>query len=63
MHTDTIIPPGRAGGYPALLPKEDRSHATRSELMDRSKVAMGGRVAEEVVLQEISSGASQDIKQ
>ena len=63
VHKVTIIPRGRAGGYTLMLPKEDRSYATRSELMDRLKVAMGGRVAEEVVLQEISTGASQDIQQ
>lgn len=63
VHKVTIIPRGRAGGYTLMLPKEDRSYATRSELIDRLKVAMGGRVAEEVVLGEISTGASQDIKQ
>ena len=63
VHKVTIIPRGRAGGYTLMLPKEDRNYATRSELMDRIKVAMGGRVAEEVVLQEISTGDSQDIKQ
>ena len=63
VHKVTIIPRGRAGGYTLMLPKEDRSYATRSELLDRLKVAMGGRVAEEVVLKEISTGASQDIKQ
>ena len=63
VHKVTIIPRGRAGGYTLMLPKEDRSYATRAELMDRLKVAMGGRVAEEVVLKEISTGASQDIKQ
>ena len=46
-----------------MLPKEDRSYATRSELIDRLKVSMGGRVAEEIVLNEISTGASQDIQQ
>ena len=59
----TIIPRGRAGGYTLMLPKEDRNYATKSELLDRLKVAMGGRVAEEVVLKEISTGASQDIQQ
>jgi ATP-dependent metalloprotease ftsH len=44
------------------LPKEDRSYRTRSELLDRIKVALGGRVAEEVVLGEISTGASSDIQ-
>ncbi len=63
VHKVTIIPRGRAGGYTLMLPKEDRSYATRSELMDRLKVAMGGRVAEEIVLKEISTGASQDIQQ
>ncbi|MBR1421717.1 MAG: ATP-dependent zinc metalloprotease FtsH [Selenomonadaceae bacterium] len=63
VHKVTIIPRGRAGGYTLMLPKEDRAYATRSELLDRLKVAMGGRVAEEVVLKEISTGASQDIQQ
>ena len=63
VHKVTIIPRGRAGGYTLMLPKEDRSYATRSELMDKRKVAMGGRVAEEVMLGEISTGASQDIQQ
>lgn len=63
VHKVTIIPRGRAGGYTLMLPKGDRNYATRSELLDRLKVAMGGRVAEEVVLKEISTGASQDIQQ
>lgn len=62
VHKVTIIPRGRAGGYTLMLPKEDRSYVTRSELIDRLKVAMGGRVAEEIVLNEISTGASQDIQ-
>ena len=63
VHKVTIIPRGRAGGYMLSLPKEDRSYRTRSELLDRIKVALGGRVAEEVVLDEISTGASSDIQQ
>ena len=63
VHKVTIIPRGRAGGYTLMLPKEDRNYATRSELLHRLKVAMGGRVAEEIVLNEISTGASQDIQQ
>ena len=63
VHKVTIIPRGRAGGYMLSLPKEDRSYRTRSELIDRIKVALGGRVAEEVVLGEISTGASSDIQQ
>ena len=62
VHKVTIIPRGRAGGYTLMLPKEDRSYVTRSELIDRLKVSMGGRVAEEIVLNEISTGASQDIQ-
>ena len=62
VHKVTIIPRGRAGGYTLMLPKEDRSYATRTELMDRLKVAMGGRVAEEIVLKEISTGAAADIQ-
>ena len=63
VHKVTIIPRGRAGGYMLSPPKEDRSYRTRSELIDRIKVALGGRVAEEVVLGEISTGASSDIQQ
>lgn len=63
VHKVTIIPRGRAGGYMLSLPKEDRSYRTRSELFDRIKVALGGRVAEEIVLGEISTGASSDIQQ
>ena len=62
VHKVTIIPRGRAGGYTLMLPKEDRSYETRSELMDQLKTLLGGRVAEEVVLEEISTGASSDIQ-
>ena len=61
VHKVTIIPRGRAGGYMLSLPKEDRSYRTRSELFDRIKVALGGRVAEEIVLGEISTGASSNL--
>lgn len=63
VHKVTIIPRGRAGGYTLMLPEEDRSYATRGELLDRIKVMLGGRVAEEVILKEISTGASNDIQQ
>ena len=62
VHKVTIIPRGRAGGYTLMLPKEDRSYATRGELLDKLKTLMAGRVAEEVVLKEISTGAQNDIQ-
>lgn len=62
VHKVTIIPRGRAGGYTLMLPKEDRSYITRSELLDQLKTLLAGRVAEEVVLKEISTGASNDIQ-
>lgn len=62
VHKVTIIPRGRAGGYTLSLPKEDRHYATRSEMLDELKVLLGGRVAEALVLKEISSGASNDLQ-
>ena len=62
VHKVTIIPRGRAGGYTLSLPKEDRYYVTRSELLDELKLLLGGRVAESLVLKEISSGASSDLQ-
>jgi cell division protease FtsH len=67
MHTDplhkvSIIPRGRAGGYTLLLPKEDRNYMTKSQLLDQVTLLLGGRVAEAVVLKEISTGASNDLE-
>ena len=62
IHKVTIIPRGRAGGYTLSLPKEDKYYATRSEMLDELKVLLGGRVAEALVLKEISSGASNDLQ-
>ncbi|MEG0970906.1 MAG: cell division protein FtsH, partial [Acidaminococcaceae bacterium] len=62
VHKVTIIPRGRAGGYTLSLPKEDRYYATRSEMLDELKLLLGGRVAEALVLNEISSGASNDLQ-
>lgn len=62
VHKVTIIPRGRAGGYTLSLPKEDKYYVTRSEMLDELKVLLGGRVAEALVLKEISSGASNDLQ-
>lgn len=62
VHKVTIIPRGRAGGYTLSLPKEDKYYATRNEMLDELKVLLGGRVAEALVLKEISSGASNDLQ-
>ena len=62
VHKVTIIPRGRAGGYTLSLPKEDKYYATRSEMLDELKVLLGGRVAEALVLKEITSGASNDLQ-
>ncbi|MFD1714846.1 ATP-dependent zinc metalloprotease FtsH [Amnibacterium flavum] len=66
-HTDpvtkiTILPRGRALGYTMVLPLEDRYSVTRNELLDQLAYAMGGRVAEEVVFHDPTSGASNDIE-
>ncbi|MBP2645134.1 MAG: ftsH 1 [Firmicutes bacterium] len=62
VHKVSIIPRGRAGGYTMMLPKEDRSYATRSQLLDQLKGLLGGRVAEALVLEEISTGAQSDLE-
>ena len=62
VHKVTIIPRGRAGGYTMSLPKEDRNYATKSEMLDELQMLLGGRVAEAIVLKDISSGASSDLQ-
>jgi cell division protease FtsH len=62
VHKVSIIPRGRAGGYTLMLPKEDRNYATRSELKDQLRTLLGGRVAEALVLEEISTGAQNDLE-
>lgn len=62
LHKVSIIPRGRAGGYTLLLPKEDRNYATKSQLLDQITMLLGGRVAEALVLKEISTGASNDLE-
>lgn len=62
VHKVTIIPRGRAGGYTLSLPEEDKYYATRTEMLEELRVLLGGRVAEAVVLKDISSGASNDLQ-
>jgi len=59
----TIIPRGMAGGYNLMTPEEERMLSTKDELLAEITSYLGGRVAEELVLGEISTGASDDIKQ
>lgn len=62
VHKVSVIPRGRAGGYTLSLPKEDRYYMTRSELLDRITQLLGGRVAEDIVLNEVSTGAQNDLE-
>jgi len=62
VHKVSIIPRGRAGGYTLLLPTEDRYYATKSQLLDQVTMLLGGRVAEALVLKEISTGAQNDLE-
>jgi len=63
VHKVTIIPRGRAGGYVIMLPKEDRMLVTKQELLDKVTGLLGGRVAEELFIGEIGTGAYSDFKQ
>ena len=58
----TIIPAGQAGGVTLMVPEFDKMGASRNEMLDRIVVDLGGRVAEELVLDDISTGASADIQ-
>lgn len=61
VHQVTIIPRGRAGGFTMTLPKEDRSYETRNGMRNAIVHLLGGRVAESLTLDDISTGASNDI--
>ncbi|TQJ58805.1 membrane protease FtsH catalytic subunit [Arthrobacter sp. SLBN-83] len=58
----TILPRGRALGYTMVVPENDKYSVTRNELLDQMAYAMGGRVAEEIVFHDPSTGASNDIE-
>lgn len=62
VHKVTIIPRGRAGGFTLALPEKDKHFSTKSELLDTICYALGGRVAEKLVLNEISTGAQNDLE-
>ncbi len=62
VHQISIIPRGMAGGYTMHLPTEDKSYQSRSEMKEELVVLLGGRVAEALVLGDISTGASNDIE-
>lgn len=61
VHMVTIIPRGRAGGFTMYLPEEDRQYMTKSQMEDAIVQMLGGRVAEELVLKDISTGAQNDL--
>ncbi len=62
LHKISIIPRGRAGGYTLLLPEEDRNYITRSYMLDEVATLLGGRVAEAMILKDISTGAQNDLE-
>ncbi len=59
----TIIPAGRAGGVTVSVPEVDTSYKTRGEMIDDIRMTLGGRIAEELIMDDISTGASGDIQQ
>ncbi|WP_277586865.1 ATP-dependent zinc metalloprotease FtsH [Psychrobacillus antarcticus] len=62
VHKVTIVPRGQAGGYAVMLPKEDRYFMTKPELLDKIAGLLGGRVAEDVIFGEVSTGAHNDFQ-
>ena len=62
IHKVSIIPRGRAGGYTMYVPDEDKMYTSKNEMLDRIIVMLGGRVAEELTMDDISTGASSDIQ-
>ena len=62
VHKVTIVPRGQAGGYAVMLPREDRYFMTKPELLDKIAGLLGGRVAEDIVFGEVSTGAHNDFQ-
>ena len=63
VHEITIIPRGQAGGYTMYLPEKDRSYVTKGEMFEDIVSSLGGRVAEQLILDDVSTGASNDLQQ
>ena len=64
VHTVSIIPTGvGAAGYTMPLPEQDELHMTKGRMLQNIMVSLGGRIAEEIIFDDITTGASQDIKQ
>ena len=62
VHHVTIIPRGRAGGFTMTLPEDDVNYVTKRNMQDRLVELLGGRLAEEIVLDDISTGAQNDLE-
>ncbi len=62
VHTISIIPRGRAGGFTMSLPQEDKYYSSKNEMQESIVVLLAGRVAEKITLDDISTGASNDIE-
>ncbi len=62
VHKVTIVPRGMAGGYMIALPEDDRTMMSRNKMLDEMAVALGGRAAEEITFDDITTGASSDLE-
>ena len=62
VHKISIIPRGMAGGYTLMLPEEDRNYVTKHHMEDEIVVLLGGRISEEIILKDVSTGASNDLE-
>ncbi len=62
VHEVSIIPRGMAAGYTITLPENDDNHYTKNKLLDQIAMMLGGRAAEEIVIKDVSAGASNDIQ-
>ena len=62
VHKVSIVPRGRAGGFTMYVPEEDKMYASRNEMLNQIMIMLGGRVAEKLTMDDISTGASNDIE-